>query len=61
VTGAFIAYDSAQPSAGCTLSATVGILPADFDADGDVDQRDFGVFQRCYSGPNRAPRWDCAN
>ena len=29
-----------------------GRIAADFDADNDVDQSDFGVFQRCWSGPN---------
>jgi PKD repeat protein len=29
---------------------TVAPLPADLDADGDVDQSDFGRLQRCYSG-----------
>ena len=33
--------------------------PGDFDADGDVDQTDFGRFQSCYSGPG-APQIDTA-
>jgi len=28
----------------------------DFDADGDVDLADFGVFQSCFNGPNRAAK-----
>ncbi len=31
---------------GCTLP-----VPADFDDDGDVDQADFGLVQRCFCGP----------
>lgn len=27
-------------------------VPGDLDRDGDVDQTDFGIFQRCQSGPN---------
>ncbi|MGB9626442.1 MAG: immunoglobulin domain-containing protein, partial [Phycisphaerae bacterium] len=37
------------------VSASV-IAPADLDEDGDVDLSDFGVFQYCFNGPNRAPR-----
>jgi hypothetical protein len=29
---------------------TTGSYPGDFDLDGDVDQEDFGVLQRCFSG-----------
>lgn len=32
---------------------------ADFDNDGDVDAEDFGVFQRCYSGPGTTPNPAC--
>jgi hypothetical protein len=53
-TGPAIPYDPAnlpEPSPGCTLSPDVnGKIGADFDVDGDVDQSDFGVFQRCLSG-----------
>src|SRR6476646_6723194 len=28
--------------------------PADLDRDGDVDQDDFAIYQRCYSGANVA-------
>jgi hypothetical protein len=33
------------------VSLTITSKPADFDLDGDVDQIDFGLFQRCYTGP----------
>jgi hypothetical protein len=32
------------------VSLIISGKPGDFDADGDVDQEDFGHFQRCYSG-----------
>ena len=32
-----------------------GILQPDFDGDGDVDQSDFGHWQKCVSGPNDPP------
>lgn len=34
---------------------------ADLDLDGDVDQTDFGIFQRCYGGSSLLPALDCAN
>jgi hypothetical protein len=34
--------------------------PADFDGDGDVDQEDFGAFQRCLSGSGVGVTADCA-
>lgn len=37
------------------------IIPGDFDRDGDVDMDDFGVFQRCTSGPNVPGDPNCAN
>ncbi|HOW71789.1 MAG TPA: sialidase family protein [Phycisphaerae bacterium] len=33
----------------------------DLDADDDVDQSDFGILQRCYSGTTRSPDPDCAD
>jgi hypothetical protein len=40
----------------------VVVLTADFDGDADVDLADFGVFQRCFNGPNRPPASaDCTN
>jgi len=42
--------------------ATSNVSPADFDCDGDVDLADFGRFQSCFNGPNRALRSaDCGN
>lgn len=39
------------------VKLTVQTSAADFDADGDVDQKDFGVFQACYlSDPVANPR-----
>lgn len=34
---------------------TITEKPGDFDHDRDVDQADFGMFQRCYSGSGIAP------
>jgi hypothetical protein len=34
---------------------------ADFDHDGDVDTADFGVWQRCYTGPAAPINPNCAN
>lgn len=47
-TGPAIAYDPQNRDAGCALDPVEGYLPADFDRDGDVDQEDFGVFQRSF-------------
>ncbi len=33
---------------------TVTTVPADLDFDGDVDQIDFGLLQRCFSGDSKA-------
>ena len=60
VTGPAIPYDPANPPPGCTLLGVAGLLPADFDHDGDVDQSDFGIFQRCWSGTEPADP-NCAN
>lgn len=47
---------------GCTLTPNgQGVIAADFDGDYDVDQDDFAVFQRCYSGPNVAGNPSCAD
>lgn len=35
-------------------------VPGDLDRDGDVDQTDFGIFQRCWSGPNIPANPECA-
>jgi hypothetical protein len=34
---------------------TVESIPADFDGDGDVDQKDFGVLEACLSGAGVPP------
>jgi len=34
---------------------------ADLDQDNDVDQSDFGIFQRCYSGAEQSGQSNCAN
>jgi len=34
---------------------TWSIVPADVDADGDVDLADYAVYQRCYNGPSMPP------
>ncbi|HSW45891.1 MAG TPA: hypothetical protein VLM89_10000 [Phycisphaerae bacterium] len=56
--GPNIPYDVNSPASGCTCG-TIRVdgqdyLKADFDNDGDVDQADFGIMQRCYSGTNLA-------
>ncbi len=45
----------AQPDA----AAGEGCGSADFDGDNDVDQLDFGLLQRCYSGVGRLPEPQC--
>jgi hypothetical protein len=51
VTGPEIAYAGDNLPSGCTVAKdNQAIIAADFDGDGDVDQVDFGVFQRCFSG-----------
>ncbi|HOW74016.1 MAG TPA: hypothetical protein PKY77_25715, partial [Phycisphaerae bacterium] len=37
-----------------------GFIAADFDKDTDVDQSDFGVFQRCWSGTGKPADPACA-
>lgn len=46
--GPQVPYIPGQLPAGCTFvpNPTTGYIPADFDRDGDVDQVDFGTFQR---------------
>jgi len=61
LTGPAIPYDPANPPTGCTLQAVVGLLPADLDRDGDIDQSDFGILQRCWSGANKSADPSCAN
>lgn len=49
--GPAIPYDPVALPPGCALTADLeGFLPADFDRDRDVDQDDFGIFQRKFTG-----------
>jgi len=61
-TGPMVFYDPAAlpgPLPGCSLTpGGDGRIAADFDRDGDVDQDDFGIFQRCY-GTEAGPAQDC--
>jgi hypothetical protein len=34
---------------------------SDFDGDNDVDQSDFAILQRCFSGPNVQVNPNCAD
>jgi hypothetical protein len=43
------------------ISAAWANRPADFDADNDVDQSDFAIFQRCISGEGNPADSDCAD
>ena len=60
ITGPAVLFDPQNAPAGCTLSLAGGFLPADHDQDSDVDQEDFGIFQRCWSGASPADP-ACAN
>ncbi len=46
--GSFLGYETSCASANCPVLCHTPIW-ADADQDGDVDQRDFGVFQSCYT------------
>jgi hypothetical protein len=37
------------------------VVSADFDCDGDVDQDDFGVLQRCYAGSGSSSPAGCTD
>ncbi len=43
-----------------TVTVTVRTVKPDMNGDGDVDQEDFGVFQRCLSGNLPQPEPSCA-
>jgi hypothetical protein len=64
-TGPAIPYNQAElpePEPGCTLTPDGnGKIAADFDEDGDVDQSDFGAFQRCYSDEGNSADPGCAD
>lgn len=54
VTGPAIPYDPQHLPIGCMLIPDLeGKIAVDFDRDGDADQVDFGLFQRCYSGSRK--------
>lgn len=63
-TGPAVPYTPAslpEPAPGCTLTADGdNHIAADFDDDGDVDQSDFGIVQRCYSGGGAPADPNCA-
>jgi hypothetical protein len=44
-----------------TVTASTADVAADLDHDGDVDQSDFGIFQRCYSGEGNPADPNCVN
>jgi len=44
-----------------TVARSTPYVAADLDHDGDVDQADFGIFQRCYSGEGVPAKPNCAN
>jgi hypothetical protein len=44
-----------------TVTPSTADVAADLDHDGDVDQSDFGIFQRCYSGEGKPADPGCAN
>jgi len=55
-------YDVAEfraCSSGSMVPYSTGCDWADRDGDGDVDQSDFGVFQRCYSGDSVVSNAEC--
>jgi len=62
-TGPGLSYAGAGLPADCPLgpAAATGWIAADLDHDGDVDQDDFGIFQRCYSGSGKPADANCAN
>lgn len=62
MTGPRIPYNPLVVPGACGgMVAVNGILPADFDADQDIDESDFGVFQRCYSGSTQVADPNCAD
>jgi hypothetical protein len=53
-TGPSVPYDPLNLPPGCALTPDgTGRIAADFDNDRDVDQVDFGLFQRCFSGKDK--------
>jgi len=61
-TGPSVPYNPQVVPGACSgLVPVDGILPADFDADKDIDQEDFGIFQRCFSGSIQIADPTCAD
>lgn len=56
----WVLFDTCRSGPAIPLSYTSDCPYADFDFDGDVDHDDFGVLQRCYSGPELIADADCA-
>ena len=60
MTGPWAGYDPQDLPGGCDVFAdSQGLIPPDLDADGDVDLSDFGLFQRCMTGPDVEPDPTC--
>ncbi len=55
-----VAYDPSHLPTDCRLVPAGKSLPADLNQDGDVDQGDFGIIQRCHSGQNQPADPHCA-
>jgi hypothetical protein len=54
----YLAFEAC--SSGPGVSLTAGCEAKDFDHDTDVDQADFAIFQRCFSGENVPADPNCA-
>jgi hypothetical protein len=55
-----VPYNPGSLPPGCVFSPDCnGRIRPDFDKDGDIDMRDFAVFQRCYSGSGQAATPGC--
>lgn len=60
VTGPEVPYSGGNVPPECSPGLdTLGLLPADLDWDGDVDQDDFAVLQLCISAPGASPPAEC--
>jgi hypothetical protein len=57
-------YDSQSPNpnySGAAHASGIPATPGDFDLDGDVDQKDFGHLQNCFSGSSVPYASGCSN
>ncbi len=55
-------YATVKPGVFYLLVGLAGVVPADFDGDGDVDLNDFQSFQACFNGANKPPAQpNCGN